>query len=58
MLTTNTLMNAVEAALKRLYPGEPVYYDELPKASGGPPLPWSARRRSNPMSTSDWYAAA
>ena len=31
MLTTNTLMNAVEAALKRLYPGEPVYYDELPK---------------------------
>ena len=27
MLTTNTLMNAVEAALKRLYPGEPVYYD-------------------------------
>lgn len=32
MLTTNTLMNAVEAALKRLYPGEPVYYDELPNA--------------------------
>ena len=31
MLTTNTLMNAVEAELKRLYPGEPVYYDELPK---------------------------
>ena len=31
MITTNTLMNAVEAALKRLYPGEPVYYDELPK---------------------------
>ena len=56
MLTTNTLMNAVEAELKRLYPGEPVYYDELPKDFR--PLPWSARRRSNPMSTSDWYAAA
>ena len=53
MLTTNTLMNAVEAALKRLYPGEPVYYDELPKD-----FRRSARRRSNPMSTSDWYAAA
>ena len=38
MLTTNTLMNAVEAALKRLYPGEPVYYDELPKDFRRPSL--------------------
>ena len=38
MLTTNTLMNAVEAALKRLYPGEPVYYDELPKDFRRPPF--------------------
>ena len=54
MLTTNTLMNAVEAALKRLYPGEPVYYDELPKDFRRPSFTLECQKAE----PSDWYAAA